>query len=94
MVGHLLDVDLALVVGVHDQDAVDVERPVDLGVDQRVVGRLGRVHVGELRHDERLVALDGDPGHGLDTEVVADGGHGHVDWLIRRCCRVFVSSVI
>ena len=39
VVGHLLDVDLALVVGVGDQDAVDVERPLDLGVDQRVVGR-------------------------------------------------------
>ena len=88
VVGHLLDVDLALVVGVGDQDAVDVDGPLDLGVDQRVVGRLGAVHVGELGHDERLVALDGDPGHGLDAEVVAGHGHGRVDRLIRRCRRV------
>ena len=61
---------------------------LDLGVDQRVVGVLGGVHVGELRHDEGLVALDGDPGHGLDTGVVAHGDHGRVDRLVRRRRRV------
>ena len=61
---------------------------LDLGVDQRVVGVLGGVHVGELRHDEGLVALDGDAGHGLDTGVV--GGHhdGGVDRLLRSGCGV------
>ena len=60
VVGHLLDVEPAVVVGLDDEDAVDVERAVDLAGEQVVVDRARRRRVGEPGDDQRVVALDRD----------------------------------
>jgi hypothetical protein len=65
--------DPAAVVGLDDEDAVDVERAVDLGRQQVVVDRARRRRVGKARDDERVIALDRDRAFGEDALVVRDG---------------------
>ena len=74
VVGHLLDVELAVVVGLDDEHAVDVERAVDLGHEQVVVDGPSGPRVREARDDQRMVALDGDGALGQDALLVGDGG--------------------
>ena len=88
VVGHLLDVDPAVVVGLDDEHAVDVERAVELGGQQVVVDRARRRRVGETRDDERVIALDRDGALGQDALVVGDGA-GH-----RRPRRRLVAGVV
>ena len=80
--------------GLDDEDAVDVERAVELGRQQVVVDRAGRRRVGEARDDERVVALDRDRALGQDALVVGDGA-GHHDRRRRRwrACSILVRHV-
>ena len=83
VVGHLLDVELAVVVGLDDEDAVDVERAVDLGHQQVVVDGPGGGRVGEAGDDQGVVALDGDGSLGQDAVLVGDGAADHDDVVVR-----------
>ena len=68
MVGHLLDVELAALVGLDDEDAVDLEEARDLGVHEVVI----RIHrqggAREARDDEGVPALSRD--RALDERAI------------------------
>ena len=87
MVGHLDEVDAAVVVGLGHEHAVDVQRAVDLGQEEFLVDRAGSGLVGEAGDDDGMVAFGGDRALGDDAlvigelgsdddDVLAVGGHG------------------
>ena len=57
MVGHLLDMELAVIVGLDHEDAIDLEQARDLGVDEVVVRRHRQRRVREAGDDEGVGAL-------------------------------------
>ena len=93
VVGHLLDVDLAVVVALGDEHGVDVERSVDLGGQQLVVDRDGRARVGKAGHDEGVVALGGDGAFGNDALFIGDLGRDDDDVVGSRGVGVLVGHV-
>jgi Arc/MetJ family transcription regulator len=84
VVGHLLDVEPAVVVGLDDEDAIDVQRAIDLAGEQVVVDRARRRRVGEPGDDECVVALDRDRTLGEDTLLVRQGGSHDEHVVLRR----------
>ena len=60
VVGHLLDVELALLVRLDHEDAVDLEQARDLGVDEIVIRAHRQGRVRESGDDERMGPLSSD----------------------------------
>ena len=82
VIGHLLDVELALVVRFDHEDAVDLEEPRDLGVDEIVVRAHRHRLVREPGEDERMAPLSSDGALGDDTVRRRRLGRvwfGHID---------------
>ena len=73
VVGDLLDDDLAVGIGANDEHAVDDDVAGDLGIHQRLVGREGRIGVGELGHQQGMVGIGGDDAGGLHATAAVHG---------------------
>ena len=87
VVGHLLDVELAALIRLDDEDPVDLEQAGDLGVDQIVIRAHRQGRVGEARDDEGLRALRSDRAlgeHALVVRHLARHGDGVVGVGCRR----------
>ena len=55
VVGHLQHVERAVVVGLDDEDAVNVDQACHFGVDEVVIGAHCELGIGEARHDQAVV---------------------------------------